>query len=179
MSNQPKEIRTINPTPSWQSMVGLLVTLIENGDAEGRRTAIEELTDRAEDARFFPWAIGTSAPTYFLQNIREDMKVRGYNIDDVVLHTLRHTCATRLAEGGMDLVGLRDWLGHSDINVTAERYIHLMNSHVHRGVAILDAYGSGTIGAANRKRMESSGQFSNGEARLGGSNRDMHGTTSH
>lgn len=46
--SQPQEIRTINLMPSWQSMAGLLVTLIENGDAEGRRTAIEELNKMAK-----------------------------------------------------------------------------------------------------------------------------------
>ena len=34
---------TIDLTPSWKSMVGLFVTLIENGGTDGRRAAIEEL----------------------------------------------------------------------------------------------------------------------------------------
>lgn len=101
-------------------------------------------TLNAEQAggRWFPWPRRTSGPLKMLQNIREDMKLRGYDIDDVVLHTMRHTCATRLAEGGMDLIGLRDWLGHSDIKITAGRYVHLMNGHIHVGAGILDAYGT-------------------------------------
>lgn len=104
--------------------------------------AILELNTRAEDARWFPWAKGSSGPLYHLQNLRDDMKEAGFMFDDVVLHTMRHTCATRLAEGGLDLVALRDWLGHSDIKITAGRYLHLMNSHVYRGVAILNHAGS-------------------------------------
>jgi integrase len=106
---------------------------------------IPELNERATNGRWFPWPIGSSGPLYLLQNIREDMKARGYEFDAVKLHTFRHTCATRLAEGGMDLVSLRDWLGHSDIKITAGRYIHLMNGHIYRGASILDAYAPGTL----------------------------------
>lgn len=105
--------------------------------------AIEELNERVEGTRWFPWAKGSSGPLYLLQNIRQDMAAKGFAFDDVVLHTFRHTCATRLAEGGLDLVALRDWLGHSDIKITAGRYLHLMNSHVWRGTTILNAYGRG------------------------------------
>jgi integrase len=104
---------------------------------------IEELNERVEGTRWFPWAKGSSGPLYLLQNIRQDMAAKGFQFDDVVLHTFRHTCATRLAEGGLDLVALRDWLGHSDIKITAGRYLHLMNSHVWRGTSILNAYGGG------------------------------------
>ena len=100
--------------------------------------AVLELNQRVEDGRWFPWAKGSSGPLYHLQGIRQDMKERGFQFDDVVLHTMRHTCATRLAEGGLDLVALRDWLGHSDIKITAGRYLHLMNSHVWRGQVILN-----------------------------------------
>lgn len=105
--------------------------------------AILELNERVEGTRWFPWAKGSSGPLYLLDNLRSDMAAKGYQFDDVVLHTFRHTCATRLAEGGLDLVALRDWLGHSDIKITAGRYLHLMNSHVWRGTAILNAYGRG------------------------------------
>lgn len=98
------------------------------------------LNDRAKAGNWFPWKGGSSGVHYLLTNLREDMKARGFNIDDVSMHTWRHTCATRLAQGGMDLIGLRDWLGHSDIKITAGRYIHLMVGHIYRGTAILDTY---------------------------------------
>src|SRR3546814_15072666 len=78
---------------------------------------LDELNERSENARWFPWAIGSSGPLYLLQNIRADMKGMGFQFDDVVLHTMRHTCASRLADNGIDLVSLRDWLGHSDIKI--------------------------------------------------------------
>lgn len=43
---------------------------------------------------------------------------------DVVVHTLRHTCASRLVQRGVDIRRVRDWLGHADINVTM-KYAHL------------------------------------------------------
>jgi len=100
---------------------------------------LPELNARAKAGLWFPWKNGSSTH-YLLINLREDMKARGYNIDDVSMHTWRHTCASRLADGGMDLIGLRDWLGHSDIKITAQRYVHRMVGHIYRGTSILNAY---------------------------------------
>lgn len=119
------------------------------------RDLLPELNANQAGGRWFPWKRGTSGPLYLLQNIREDMKLRGFDFDDVVLHTFRHTCATRLAEGGMDLIGLRDWLGHSDIKITAARYVHLMNGHIHVGAAILDAYGTAPSGRGEAEESPS------------------------
>lgn len=113
---------------------------------------LPELQMNQCNGRWFPWDRGDARPLRMLVKIREDMKAKGFNIDDVVLHTFRHTCATRLAEGGMDLIGLRDWLGHSDIKITADRYVHLMNSHIYRGASILDMYG--TSGRTEREPQE-------------------------
>jgi len=44
---------------------------------------------------------------------------------EFVLHSLRHTCATRLLDRGIDLYTVKEWLGHSTIQVT-ERYAHLV-----------------------------------------------------
>jgi hypothetical protein len=110
------------------------------------KAMLPELNANAAGGRWFPWPHGSSGPLYLLTCIRDDMKLRGFDFDDVKLHTLRHTCATRLAEGGLDLIALRDWLGHTDIKITAGRYVHLMNGHIYPGVSILDDY-SGTIGS--------------------------------
>lgn len=45
-------------------------------------------------------------------------------LDDVTLHTMRHTCASRLVQAGVPLYTVSKWLGHSSI-VTTERYAHL------------------------------------------------------
>jgi len=44
-------------------------------------------------------------------------------IDDMRFHDLRHTFATRLVESGVDLITVRDLLGHFSVRIT-QRYTH-------------------------------------------------------
>ena len=39
-------------------------------------------------------------------------------MEDVVLYTMRHTCASRLVQRGADLRRVMQWMGHSNINTT-------------------------------------------------------------
>lgn len=43
---------------------------------------------------------------------------------EFLIHALRHTCASRLVNKGVDLYVVKEWLGHSSIQVT-EKYAHL------------------------------------------------------
>lgn len=45
-------------------------------------------------------------------------------IPDVHFHTLRHTFATRCVEVGFDVKTLSEILGHANINITLEQYVH-------------------------------------------------------
>lgn len=45
-------------------------------------------------------------------------------IDDANFHTLRHTFATRCVEGGFDIKSLSEILGHANVNITLNRYVH-------------------------------------------------------
>lgn len=72
-------------------------------------------------------------------------------IEGVNLHTLRHTCASRLVQSGVSLYVVKEWLGHSTISVT-ERYAHLSGdalSDAARTLAVtlgqLPAQKSGTL----------------------------------
>lgn len=140
---------------------------------------IPDLNAQAKGGRWFPWPVGSSGPLYLWDNIRDDMAKRGFDLSEAVLHTWRHTCATRLARGGMDLLSLKDWMGHSDIKITAERYVHLMVAHIHRGASILNTY-SGTMsptqGGTNGEESDPSTMAYNQPS---GSDRDTAGTWGH
>lgn len=57
----------------------------------------------------------------------------GYQDDDqFVVHMLRHTCASRMAQAGVDLPVIMQWLGHSDISVTMV-YAHLRPDSLNKG----------------------------------------------
>lgn len=45
-------------------------------------------------------------------------------IGDRTFHTLRHTFATNCVENGMDVKALSELLGHSDVKITLNRYVH-------------------------------------------------------
>ncbi|MFQ2214099.1 site-specific integrase [Aeromonas veronii] len=48
---------------------------------------------------------------------------------DVTPHTLRHTCASRLAQSGVPMAIIKTWLGHRSIRMT-DRYAHLNDSNL-------------------------------------------------
>lgn len=62
-------------------------------------------------------------------------------IAGVTLHTLRHTCASRLVQAGVDLYVVQKWLGHSTI-VTTERYAHLSVENLEGAVHALEPAGA-------------------------------------
>jgi len=58
---------------------------------------------------------------------------------EFVIHALRHTCASRLVNKGVDLYVVKEYLGHSSIQVT-ERYAHLSPDKLAHAAAILDDF---------------------------------------
>lgn len=50
--------------------------------------------------------------------------LKGAGIEDVNFHTLRHTFATRCVELGFDIKSLSEVLGHSNVNITLNKYVH-------------------------------------------------------
>lgn len=55
-----------------------------------------------------------------------------------VPHILRHTCASRLAQGGANVKLIAEWLGHRSLAVT-NKYMVLAPTSLNAGVALLEA----------------------------------------
>lgn len=56
---------------------------------------------------------------------------------DVVPHVLRHTCASRLVQGGIDIRRVQMWLGHQTLSMTM-RYAHLASHDLDMCVPVLE-----------------------------------------
>ena len=50
----------------------------------------------------------------------------GICLADATFHTLRHTCASLLFEGGKNIKQVQEWLGHADSGFTLRCYVHLI-----------------------------------------------------
>lgn len=74
---------------------------------------------------------------YRFQKILKAAGVDGRNF-----HTLRHTFATNCIENGMDVKSLSEILGHSDVRITLNRYVHpTMDLKRKQMGALADFYG--------------------------------------
>jgi hypothetical protein len=56
---------------------------------------------------------------------------------EVVPHILRHTCASRLVRGGIDIRRVQMWLGHQTLTMTM-RYAHLATNDLDTCVKVLE-----------------------------------------
>jgi integrase len=65
--------------------------------------------------------------------------VKSAGIEDFRIHDLRHTFASWLVSEGVELVKVRDLLGHTSIAMT-ERYAHLMPDRLLSAVQVLDMF---------------------------------------
>jgi integrase len=62
-------------------------------------------------------------PNYISEQFPKFLEKHG--LRRVRFHDLRHSCASLLLANGISLIEIRDWLGHSDIAITAKTYAHL------------------------------------------------------
>jgi len=65
-----------------------------------------------------------------------DSRIRRAGIKGLRFHDLRHSFASRLIEAGVDIITVRDLLGHSSVKLT-ERYTHSNSEQKRRAVDLL------------------------------------------
>lgn len=83
---------------------------------------------------------------------------RRAGIPDLRFHDLRHTFATRLVERGVDLITVKEILGHSTVRIT-ERYTHSNQERKKKAVEVLAGYGAeGSGKRPNLLRMRDTGK---------------------
>ena len=83
--------------------------------------------------RLFPFTVDQVQGVW--RRFRRDLGIteKGY-----VIHALRHTCASRLVQRGVDLYTVSAILGHASINVT-QRYAHLAQSGLKAAMQVLES----------------------------------------
>ena len=77
-----------------------------------------------ENTFVFKWPDGKPfSPDYVTRHFRN--LLAKHNLPHIRFHELRHSCASILINMGFTLKDVQDWLGHSDIKMTANIYSHL------------------------------------------------------
>ena len=77
-----------------------------------------------ENGYVFKWADGhTYSPDYLSHRFNDLLKK--HNLPHIRFHELRHSCASMLIGMGWTLKDVQEWLGHSDIKMTANIYSHI------------------------------------------------------
>ena len=105
--------------------------LTEEAEAIFRRAKELEQQNRAafgreyqENAYVFKWADGHPySPDYISHRFNRLLKK--HELPHIRFHELRHSCASLLIDMGFTLKDVQEWLGHSDIKMTANIYAHL------------------------------------------------------
>lgn len=62
------------------------------------------------------------------------------NVENISLHSFRHTFASRCFEIGIPALQIKEWLGHKDVTTTQQIYIHLMQTTQQKYLNIANNY---------------------------------------
>ena len=77
-----------------------------------------------ENPYVFKWPDGHNYTPDYISHRFNDL-LKKHNLPHIRFHELRHSCASMLIAMGWTLKDVQEWLGHSDIKMTANIYSHL------------------------------------------------------
>ena len=81
-------------------------------------------TEYQNNQYVFKWPDGhLYSPDYISHRFNDLLKK--HNLPHIRFHELRHSCASMLISMGFTLKDVQEWLGHSDVKMTANIYAHL------------------------------------------------------
>jgi integrase len=66
-------------------------------------------------------------------------------LDPIGLHECRHTFASLMIAAGVNAKALSEYMGHSSVTITLDRYGHLMPGNEREAATLLDAYLAGAV----------------------------------
>lgn len=74
------------------------------------------------------------------RNLQRDFSkiLKRAGVENCNLHTLRHTFGSMLVRKGVQLVVVSRMMGHSNIQITINRYIHILQEQQAEGIELLD-----------------------------------------
>jgi integrase/plasmid stability protein len=98
------------------------------------RAALQTARAAALSDHVIEWAGGPVA------SIRHGfaLAVANAGLSDVTPHVLRHTAAVHMAEAGVGMDEIAQYLGHSDVRITASVYARFSPDHLRRAADVLD-----------------------------------------
>ena len=112
----------------------------------GRSSIADDLLFRGEKGN--PISVRTLVENYFLPSL-ERAGLRRFRF-----HDMRHTFGSLLTQSGAPLPYVRDQMGHSSIQITADKYVHLISG---RNVGFVDRLDEVAKPAEKRAQQESDG----------------------
>lgn len=153
------ELYTPGSGTQWSYMRSLAVFLLDTGcrlsealtltKTDGRVVHLTHGTTKSNKARVIPLTPRAAKSVELMLanplhgNVDTDwighrwgLVRRECKVEDVNIHVLRHTCASRLLARGVDLYTVSKWLGHSSVKIT-ERYAHLSQGALEQAAAAL------------------------------------------
>ena len=106
-----------------------------------REILVAELlrTGRRGDQLVFGRTAGTPfSPTRL--TARADKAWKDADLERITLHECRHTFASMAIAAGVNAKALSSYMGHASIQITFDRYGHLMPGNEDEAAELLDAY---------------------------------------